>query len=381
MFYCLPPAGNTVQWSSASASEETVRAVFSPYSPFYYQSGTAALAAALLVAKASKPVLNPEVIFPAYGCPDLISAAVYAGLQPVLVDFEADRPWLAIDNLQSQVNQNTVAIVAVNLLGISERFDELRPVADRVGALLIEDSAQAFPGKHESSCIWKGDLVVLSFGRGKPVSLLGGGAVLVKDRALEQQLAAIETTRYEKVTVSGFRLKTALYNALLNPRLYWLPASLPFLHLGETRYHPLHAVSAIDQPGLGILAANVEAYQSRELIAQQQIGAIVGVHSEYCIDLPARCATSPARPLLRYPVLVKRRRDRVLAGLHKRGLGGSSMYQTVLPSIEGLDQILNCSLQYPNAAGFAVNFMTLPTHDRVTEKDLGMIGEVFANEL
>ena len=56
----------------------------------------------------------------------------------------------------------------------------LRPLADAAGAVLIEDSAQAFP-RDGGGDFWQGDLVVLSFGRGKPVSLLGGGAVLYRD--------------------------------------------------------------------------------------------------------------------------------------------------------------------------------------------------------
>lgn len=376
MFYCLPPAGNPVRWSSDVADADTPRSVFSPYSPCYFQSGTAALAAALLVAKSGKPVARPEVILPAYGCPDLVSAAVFAGLKPVLVDFEADRPWMAIEPLQSCVNENTVAIVAVNLLGISERFNQIRPIAERVNALLIEDSAQAFPGKNEA-CIWEGDLVVLSFGRGKPVSLLGGGAVLVKDRSLEQGLLSMRTTCNQEAGDSAFRLKTSLYNTLLNPRLYWLPASLPFLHLGETRYHPLHSISSMHNLKQGLLATNIEAYQSRSLNTQQEISRMVRKHAECCIDLPAICDISPERPLLRYPVLVKQKRNRVLASLIAHGLGGSPMYPSVLPLIEGLDLILDSSLQYPNAADFAVNFMTLPTHDRVNAKDLGMIGEIF----
>lgn len=337
----------------------------------------------MIVAKKRKPVTQPEVVLPAYGCPDLVSAAIYAGLKPVLVDFEPDRPWLSIDSLDNQVSANTVAIVGVNFLGISERFTQMKPIAARVDALLIEDSAQSFPGKNESG-IWHGDLVVLSFGRGKPVSLLGGGAVLFKDAQYAERLAAVETAQGDRVTVPGYWLKKTLYNSMLNPYLYWLPAGLPFLHLGETRYHPLSGIATMDELKKAVLPDNVDAYQSRCLTARQQIGDMISQIAESgtdtLVDLPAICGTSPERPLLRYPVLVKKRRDVLLSVLTKSGLGASPMYPSVMPLIEGLDQVLDSSLQYPNAAEFSANFMTLPTHAGVRNKDIKMIGDILASE-
>ncbi len=388
MFYCLPPAGNAVRWASDASNENSIRALFSPYSPFYYQSGTAALAAALIAAliaaKSIKTVDQPEVILPAYGCPDLVSAAVYAGLHPILADFDSDRPWMSIEHLEQLTNENTVAIVAVNLLGISERYTQLKLIADQVGALLIEDSAQAFPGKLES-CIWQGDLVVLSFGRGKPVSLLGGGAVLCKDKKLSALLPTSRLPDHDEAKV-GYRAKTALYNAMINPRLFWIPAALPFLHLGETRYHPLADIFGMDDLQKNLLSVNIEAYQARSLSAQRQISDMFAPftesYPESCLELPKLCDTRPERPLLRYPILLKgEMRNRVLARLSANGLGGSPMYPTVLTAIEGLEQILDSSINYPNAVKFAANFITLPTHDGVRVKDINLISDMLALEL
>lgn len=335
-----------------------------------------------MVAKNTKPVKQPEVVLPAYGCPDLISAAVYAGLKPVLVDFEPERPWISIGDLENQISDKTVAVVAVNFLGISERFDLIRPIVTRIGALLIEDSAQLFPGKNESG-IWQGDLVVLSFGRGKPVSLLGGGMVLSKDQQFAEQLNAVERSEGDTVTAPVYWLKKTIYNTMLNPRLYWLPASMPFLHLGETRYHPLPEISRMDELRKGLLAANVQAYQARRLTVQKQMSDMIRQTAapDACVDLPVICDTSQDRPLLRYPVLVKKRRNELLSRLTKCGLGASPMYPSTLPQIEGLDPVLDSSLQYPNAAEFSVNFMTLPTHAGVRTGDISKIRDILASEL
>lgn len=88
MFYQLPPVGHPVRLSDGHYDDSLLQAVFSPYSPRFFDSGTAALAASILVSISKKATPEPEVILPAYGCPDLISAVVYAGAKPVLVDLE-----------------------------------------------------------------------------------------------------------------------------------------------------------------------------------------------------------------------------------------------------------------------------------------------------
>ncbi|UCB54712.1 MAG: DegT/DnrJ/EryC1/StrS family aminotransferase, partial [Thiotrichales bacterium] len=183
MFYQLPPAGNPINLTATAEPGLFLDSFFSPYQPRFFASGTAALAAVIIAAIRLKNVTRPEVVLPAYGCPDLVSAVVYAGAKPVLVDLEPDRPWMDLAQLSGKITAHTVAIVATDLFGISERIDAIRPIARQAGAMLIEDSAQAFPGARESD-IWGGDCVVLSFGRGKPVSLLGGGVVLFRDTGI-----------------------------------------------------------------------------------------------------------------------------------------------------------------------------------------------------
>ncbi len=215
MFYQLPPAGNPVCLSHRGAGESLLRDVFHPYTPEYYSSGTAALAASIIAAIRLKGVDAPEVILPAYGCPDLVSAAVFAGAKTVLVDLVRDRPWMDLDQVSLHINTHTVAVVAVSLFGIPERMEELRLVLDQHGVVLIEDSAQAFPRKPGAG-FWSGDLVVLSFGRGKPVSLLGGGAVLFRDRELGVHLAAVTGST---AGAARMRLRAAIYNLMISP---WL---------------------------------------------------------------------------------------------------------------------------------------------------------------
>ena len=383
MFYQLPPVGNPICVASAAEPAFSLDEYFSPYDARYYASGTAALAAALIVAKLLKDVENPEVILPAYGCPDLVSAAVYAGARPVLVDLETNRPWMDLAKLSDRISSRTVAIVAANLFGISERVAKIRPFARQAGAVLIEDSAQAFPGRGDSD-IWDGDLVVLSFGRGKPVSLLGGGAVLTRAEELLELLPQVEAQHGNNLRRRAvFHLQARLYNQMISPRLYWLPQSLPFLHLGETRYHPLDEVAAMDQVRLALLPANIQAYQKHSMRVQRAIAEMleaIDAAVTNLVDLSRICGVARNRRLLRYPLLVDAAvRDGLYRRLRPMGLGPSVMYPSILPGIPGLETRLHDQGAFPAAESFSARILTLPTHMGVRQVDIARVRQLLGN--
>ena len=323
----LPPAGNAIA---------LVRAAVQPlqwpsgYRPVFVNSGTAALALALLIARLQHPEISaPEVILPGYGCPDLVAAARFAGLRAVLADIGKSDPGYDLESLQRVLNANTVAVVAVNFLGIAERLRDLRELLGLwPQAALVEDNAQWFPEPLPAAELL-GDSVCLSFGRGKPVSLLGGGALLLRETYVDVAL----TEGLIKPAAQPFSvLKARLYNCLLRPSLYGAINRNPLLHLGETVFKPLLDVLAMDESRQLLLPTNVEQYLARGS------NAATWLHAELppTQDLPAQLAQRSAR-LLRYPLLCAdlRERDNLLRQLRSAGLGATALYQRVLPAVTG----------------------------------------------
>lgn len=252
----LRPVGNRID-SARDADPDAISEFAHGYRVIYLSSGTAALALAIATASKQKGVREPEVILPAYGCPDLVAAAVHAGVRPVLADVTPEAPQYDLAAVSALLSPNTVAIVAVTVLGIRPDFEALRATVRERGVALIEDSAQWFP--RNSSQRFFGDLVVLSFGRGKPVNVLGGGALLVSD-TLEAAPARIEPSggsAWKDVA------QVALYNALITPRLYSIAERIPFLGIGLTRYHPLDRIAAIPTGCKARLPTNIKRYVSR----------------------------------------------------------------------------------------------------------------------
>lgn len=373
----LPPAGECVQLTKTAQAPPQ----FTGYDAHWLSSGTAALAAALLMAKGRRTeIKTPEVILPAYACPDLLSAAKFAGVRPVLVDIEADDPAYSLDALAVAVTRNVVAVVAVNFLGVRERLAEIRRVLSSTEprALLIEDNAQWFPEPLSNPNL-EGDLVCLSFGRGKPVSLLGGGALLVK----QSQAYTLPIVLPAKADAL-LRVKAALFNSLLQRRLYCLVNRNPLFTLGETRYKTLHRIGAMDGLRLEALAAN--AHRHLHQARQIESSWMQDLSSLGCVgDKLTFIAGDDRRHgrLLRFPVLCcdARLRDSLWQALDRAGLGTSRMYRRVLTKIDGVREVFDLRGNFPGAESFADRLLTLPVHSQVNAADLKRAMDIFSRVL
>ena len=344
---------------------------FDGYQVTWLESGTASLAFALKLARARAAVDDPEVVLPGYGCPDLVAAADHAGLRAVLADVGADDPGYDLDSLARVLSPKTVAVVAVNFLGIRDRLDEIRAMLRTFpAATLVEDDAQWFPESDRAALA--GDAVVFSFGRGKPVSLLGGGAVAVRDSLapLAQRLRGEVVQASPDASSPDLRIRA--YNALLNPWLFPFASRNPLLELGRTRYHAQRAIAPMDARRLALLPANVARYRARQPSAISALHGIVDPASSLPIRLGARTGR-----LLRYPVLCRDRgsRDRLLDELKRAGLGASAMYERSLPAIDGVRLAM---AELPGASSLAARLLTLPVHEGVDSRVLIGIKRLFA---
>lgn len=370
MFYQLPPVGNRVWLGGTGNNGIQLDRQFNPCTPRFFSSGTAALAASVAACVKRKDVADPQVILPAYGCPDLVSAVEFAGARPVLVDLEAERPWMDLEQVTARLSDNTVAVIAASLCGIPERLADLRRLLKPAGVYLVEDSAQLFPGRTED-INWQGDFVVLSFGRGKPVNLLGGGAVLCADEALLSLLPELPAPPSGTLARIAYPLKAFLYNRLLSPRVYWSIKYLPFLHVGETCYHRLESIGPLDAPRRAYLERNCVHYLEQASGNRQLYGELcASLADERVIDLPGACEVPAGSHLLRYPLLLQPPlRQQVHAQLTAAGLGSSLMYPVTLPNIPGLETLLAGQGPFPAAEDFARRLLTLPTHAQLRRAD------------
>jgi len=378
MLSYIRPVGESISTQQGKPIDDYAR-----YDMQLYASGTMALQQALSLAKQNSDSTHPEVLLPAYACPDLISACVGAEVNAVLVDIEsATSPFPSIETIKQHSNENTIAIILVNFLGISPEpvlFDAVRAL----GLLIIEDRAQSFITPEEATQLM-GDYVIFSFGKGKPVSLLGGGALLIKTspsfiKTNTPPLSADILVAVKQDLKLPWLIR--LYNLIVLPFFYHLLMKVPGLSIGETHYHAPKKITPLDNSRRLLLRANIDKqYRTRSSQAQKTLYTLYKHSTE--IHTLGNIKFTPA--LLRFPMLCKdlATRDRLVTKFNTHGIGASKMYQTILPNMNGTPlSELEQQKSYPNAQQFANRLLTLPCHSGVNATSLQKMSDIFTKEL
>ena len=368
MFSELRPVGNKIHYKCTPFNE-----LFHPYKSKFYQSGTAALASAIIAVKNLHPeIKHPEILLPAYACPDLISAIIFANIKPVLIDFEEHKPWMDIEKVKKNLSNSTIAVIAVNFLGLPERIPLINDVVGGLAIKVIEDSAQSLPLLIDSN-YWKGDVIITSFGRGKPLSLLGGGVALTNEQDLYVQLPKTKIVELSWLMAVKYQFKIHLYNFMIKSHIYYWLLKLPGLQIGKTKYKKLSSLEGFHTKILSLITKNYQEYKKLKNAGTRIQKMLEEINSPHIIDIPKICNHDLSNPLLRYPVLITNEsfRTQVLSILNQHGLGISSMYGDILPNIEGVKLEKNYKIdEFYNAKKFSEQLVTFPTHCDVTDSDI-----------
>lgn len=210
------------------------------------------------------------------------------------------------------------------------------------------------------------------------MSAWSGGLLVTSDQSIASELER----QCESVIAPGVGAeaiiiaKYLLSSLLLNPVMYRLPASLPFLHLGETVYD--------------------ESFNIKGLTRFQKAAASIGLSKlDRLNHQRAETASAMARALidsgkykipgfdenkrvnyLRLPVLAESRklRDESITRLRRRGVVATQMYPTTIPQIkQALSHLVGSEGDFPGAQTVVDRLFTLPTHPYVNKSDINKI--------
>ena len=338
---------------------------------FLFGSGRAALASYL--ERASSPGRD-EVVVPAYTCWSVPAAVVRAGMRVRLVDLDPRSFDIPPEALAQAISPRTAAVVAAHLLAPSTdvraigALVKVRDPAIRV----IEDAAQARPGPVTEDV----DAVILSFGRGKPVPLGGGGALLCREEGRGSP---------PEIRGGGWLGAAALAatSLLANPGWYRIPESIPLLGIGTTQYDPGFDPGVPFRRWQGSLAVRMleelpRLERERSHNAARLLSRLEGLSG---LEFPA-----PARAEgpLRLPLLAPSRRVReaLLPALRERGVSASRLYPGGLTEIVELrPHLAGESERFPGARELADRLLTLPVYPGLTPDEVGAIGDAFRSAL
>lgn len=350
--------------------EEDLKRYFGVKHVFLFTSGKAALATTILALAAGSS--RRKVVIPAYTCYTVPSAIIRGGGQVALCDVDPHTLDYVFDDLKRVVDQETLCVVVPHLLGQVANVQRVKEIAAPYGAYVVEDAAQAMGGKQADRFLGtQADIGFFSLGRGKNVSAGSGGILFTQSGTIA---AAIQSLYQDLPTPSlGKQLLNIATMAatifLIRPGLYWLPAGLPFLGLGETHFDLAFPVQRMDGSRAGLLLTwRQRLERSNEERRTRTHDYEVYLSSETLTFPPIRSAHSV---YLRFPlVLPTAEQKAALCGLGTaRGLGISGLYPEPISEISALRP--GCKGQrFPGAEILARRMVTLPAHHFVEQKDV-----------
>ena len=164
------------------------------------------------------------------------------------------------------------------------------------------------------------------------------------------------------------RHATLLATALC-PALYGLPASLPFLALGETIYRPPRPAAGIPRAAACVVAGTWRAREGHAA-ARRHIAERLLREAPATLRPPA-VAAGAAPGWLRLPLLASRAAREAAATRRARRLGIVPSYPLCLADLPGFGaRCRNAGAAFPGARTLAARLVTLPTHELLSEGDI-----------
>ena len=352
-----------------AAAAGLVKAHYHPRDVVLTDSGTAALILALRGALARRP--GAPVALPAYCCYDVLTAAEGANASVVLYD--VDQATLAPDlaSLKAALGRGAAAVVVAHLYGVPVDLSVVSPLAASAGALVIEDAAQgAGASVHGRPVGTGGSLAVLSFGRGKGVTAGAGGALLAHDDA---GLEALGRTRMNLGAArGGWSLVSTMFARWLfaRPSLYALPASLPFLHLGETVYRAPRTPGRLSRCAAGALPVAWRDVASEAVHRRQRAERFLSRLRTAGPFAPLHVPPGHLPGYLRLPVIASPRARQEAMTSRARRMGVMPGYPASLADLPASRaRRVNATGEFPGARTCATSLCTLPTHSQMSESD------------
>lgn len=359
-----------------SRVESELRTYFGVRHVFLFASGKAALASILAGLKAGSS--RRQVIIPAYTCYSVPSAVHKAGLDVRLCDVDVHTFDYNMSDLRATVNAHTLAVIAPHPLGHPADITGIMEIAKSVGAVVIEDAAQAMGGRHSERLLGtQGDAGIFSLGRGKNVSVGSGGIAITNSDEVAKVLERVhQELPVQPVFESIANLMTvAATKMFLHPLLYWLPAGLPFLGLGETKYNPDFPVNSMDGLRAGLLASWRKRLEESNACRMEKKHLYEGELSQQ-VETPIAGPSSHSA-YLRMPVLMRtgELKTDICRLSAEQGLGISAMYPEPVSQIPALRDEIRLK-EFAGAKALAARLVTLPLHRYVTKADADRIARV-----
>ena len=314
-------------------------------------SGTTALTLAMRWCLSSTG--RVKVALPAFCCFDLVTALHGAGAEATFYDVDTATLGPDWNSLSRALAERPAAVVIAHLYGLPVDMVRVLEMTEGTGVTVIEDAAQGSGATLNRRPLGSfGQLAVLSFGRGKGVTGGRGGALLVN---AGWRGGSDDSMLLPGARGTGELIPLTAQWLLARPLSYRIPASIPFLGLGDTVYRPPRPLRRVSAFSASVVERN---WQNREgeILKRRQRAEVLSSHLRSIPSVQlVQSPTGGDAGWLRLPMLLDRR-------CMIAELGVMPGYPRTLPSLLGREET-----PFSGARALVDRLVTLPTH--------GMVGD------
>lgn len=356
-------------------------------------SGTEALYWVFRFLRETKGV--ERAVFAAYNCPDLATAAINAGLSISLLDIDSETLEMSLDRFVRPKQVSKMVVVFSNLFGLPDRIEMFKRDMGGEEYYTVDDACQSALSRNGSVFVGARSnhslqgFGVLSFGRGKAIAGIGGGAIIADEEQSELGDFVRRTRQQENNSLSRrLRLSSLCFSAAVsiaeNPLFYRLPACLPGLVLGNTVYHSeieRRQMTAAESVVALARMDELTEFRASVLRATTLWANKLGQFHDSGLEQPFLARTydtSGSVVPIRYPILFASRetREKVWKDLSEQGLGASRAYNCLMTDFSAV-KLAADSGDLRISLEVAARLITLPVHryvdDFVVERTLQVI--------
>jgi dTDP-4-amino-4,6-dideoxygalactose transaminase len=289
-----------------------------------------------------------------------------AGWRPEFLDLAPGSVAFDHQRYGTGISGDSQAIIIVNLFGLPGLADckALRDLPAEV--LPVYDLAQCYPSAVAGQRVGRG-VGILSFGRGKPVSVLTGGAVIVGESSdLVPRLKS--ELRPGRIAPRAVRLaRAAAYNVALNPVVYSGVRKIPGLSIGRVVLANTTSATGLPDAFGSFVAGQNAAVEKEKGGRGAQIRLLANRAEQVGLPLLAGGTAPDAHlRLSRIPVLAPSESYASRALSAAAHLGVTRMYGKTLPEFLGVDE-RSAEAGWPNAFALSRRLLTLPAHGRLSD--------------
>lgn len=260
--------------------------------------------ALVLALKLAGVQAGDEVLTLAYSCMSSNSAIALVGAKAVWVDLDPATATMSVSDLERALSPSTKAVMLYHVAGYAGPTTQIKTICQALDIALIEDCNNALGATQDGASVGTvGDFAVFSFYPNRQINALEGAALVCPDAT---SAARARRLRRFGIDTAAFRDAIGEINPLSDIPEIGLSAS--FSHLS----------AAIGLSQIDSLADRIQKTRLNADMLREGLAHVPGL--EVVAALPGTLPTYWA-----FLILVDNR-DRILARLKEKGIGGSKLH-------------------------------------------------------